>query len=120
MPIAGLVAHIEDLFRAHQVRLAALAAVHQAGGVSGSFKKISATCLSMEIQALVKPKYADDCGAGSDQEDKIARLAASVAALAKQVRPLAPNDAFYEAFTTGSEAAAQEVFLSIFGLSLPS
>jgi hypothetical protein len=46
-------------------------------------------------------------------EDKIARLAASVTGLAKQVRPVAANDALYEAFTTGSEAAAQEVFLSI-------
>jgi hypothetical protein len=34
--------------------------------------------------------------------------------LSKQVRALAPNDAFYSAFTSGSVAAAQDVFLSIF------
>jgi hypothetical protein len=52
-------------------------------------------------------------------EDKISLLAASVLRLAKQMRPLAPNDAFYGAFTTGSAAAAQDVFLSIFEQPMP-
>ena len=43
--------------------------------------------------------------AGTTPEDKISRLASSVSRLAKQVRPLAANDAFYGAFTTGSVAA---------------
>jgi hypothetical protein len=44
-------------------------------------------------------------------------LASSVARLGKQVRPLAPNDAFYGALTTGSVAAAQDVFHLILGLN---
>jgi hypothetical protein len=113
MSTAELILTIEGLFRAHQARLAAVAAAHGAEGLSASLRKISATSLSTQIQAVVKPHYTSDCAAGSNVEDKIARLAASVAGLAKQVRPVAANDALYEAFTTGSEAAAQEVFLSI-------
>ena len=79
-----------------------------------SLTKTSATYLSQQIQAFVKSQYQSDCAAGFTPEDKISRLAASVANLAKAVRPLAPNDAYYEAFTIGSEAAAQEVFLSVF------
>ena len=120
MSTAELILTIEDLFRAHQARLAAVAAAHGAGGLSSSLRNISATCLSTQIQAVVKPHYTSDCAAGSDPEDKIARLAASVAGLAKKISPLAADDGIYEAFTTGSEAAAHEVFLSIFGLNLHS
>jgi len=107
---------IQEFFKAHQARLAAVAAAPGGGGLKASLAAISATGLSKQIQALVKPQYLSDCAAGATPEDKIARLSASVAGLAKQVKPLAPNDAFYEAFTIGSVAAAQEVFLSIFGL----
>jgi len=105
---------IQGLFQAHQVRLKAIAA--SPGGVElhASLTRVSATFLSQQIQAIVKPQYLSDCAAGSTPEDKITRLATSVASLAKLVRPLAPNDAHYEAFTIGSEAAAQEAFLSIF------
>jgi hypothetical protein len=120
MSTSDLVLAIQDLFRAHQVRLLAVAAVHQAGGLSGSLRKISVLCLSTQIQTLVKEKYASDCAAGIDEKDKIERLATSSAALAKEIRSVAPNDAFYEAFITGSEAAAQEVFLAIFDLNLRS
>ena len=105
---------IQGLFQAHQVRLKAIAAAPGGVGLHASLIKVSATHLSQQVQAIVKPQYLSDCAAGSTPEDKIARLAASVASLAKLVRPLAPNDAHYEAFTIGSEAAAQEVFLSIF------
>lgn len=105
---------IKEFFQAHQARLAAIAEVPGVGGLKASLKEISAKCLSNQIQALVKSQYVSDCAAGSTPEDKIARLAASVDHLAKQIKPLAPNDAYYEAFTTGSVAAAQEVFLSIF------
>jgi hypothetical protein len=111
---------IQRLFQAHQARLASIAAASGASPLSGSLRETSATCLSKQIQALVKQQYAADCSAGATPEDKITKLAASLANLAKQIKPLAPNDAFYEAFTSGSLAAAHEVFLSIFGLSLSS
>jgi hypothetical protein len=82
-------------------------------------KAVHQPYLSKEIQILVRPKYSADSDAGTTPEDKISRLASSVSRLAKQVRPLAPNDAFYGAFTIGSVAAAQDVFLSIFGLTMP-
>ena len=110
---------IEGLFQAHQVRLKAIAAAPGGIGLHPSLTKISATYLSQQIQAIVKSHYLSDCGAGATPEDKITRLAASVDSLAKLVRPLAPNDAHYEAFTIGSEAAAQEVFLSIFEPARP-
>ena len=105
---------IQGLFQAHHVRLTAIAAAPGGSGLHASLIKTSATFLSQQIQAIVKSQYQSDCARGSTPEDKISRLATSVAKLAKQVRPLAPNDAYYEAFTIGSEAAAQEVFLSIF------
>ena len=105
---------IQGLFQAHQVRLKAIAAAAGGIGLTASLTKISATHLSQQMQAIVKPQYLSDCATGSTPEDKITRLATSVANLAKLVRPLAPNDAYYEAFTIGSEAAAQEAFLSIF------
>ena len=111
---------IHGLFQAHQARLASLTAASGVSGLRAPLVEISATCLSKQIQALVKPHYASDCAAGATPEDKIAKLATSVSSLAKQVRPLAPNDAYFEAFTIGSVAAAQEVFLSLFELSLPS
>ena len=104
---------IESLFQAHQARLAAVAAAPGARPLSGSLRAISATYLSKQIQDLVKPQYTADCSAGSTLEDKVTKLAASVANFSKQVKPLAPNDGFYDAFTSGSVAAAQEVFLSI-------
>jgi hypothetical protein len=107
---------IQEFFQAHQARLAAVAAAPGVGGLNASLSAISATSLSKQIQALVKPQYVSDCAAGTTAEDKIARLAASVANLARQVKPLAPKEAYYEAFATGSMAAAQEVFLSIFDL----
>jgi hypothetical protein len=111
---------IQKFFQAHQVRLTAIAAAAGGGGLHAPLTQISATFLSKQIQAIVKPQYVSDCAGGSTPEDKIARLAAAVASLAKQVKPLAPNDAYYEAFTTASIAAAQEVFLSIFDANLPS
>lgn len=105
---------VQGLFQAHQKRLAAIAAVPRAGALSESLKEASATSLSNEIQALLKSQYASDCAAGKTAEEKLAILATSVAKLAKQIRPLAPNDAFYQAFTNGSVSAAQEVFVSIF------
>ena len=110
---------IQTLFNDHQARLAAVSAAPGVVGLSLDLDQISATYLSKEIQILVRPKYSADCNAGTTPEDKISRLASSVSRLAKQVRPLAPNDAFYGAFTTGSLAAAQDVFLSIFGLTMP-
>ena len=107
---------IQTFFNDHQVRLAAVSAAPGVVGLSLDLDQISETYLSKEIQILVRPKYLADCNAGTTPEDKISRLASSVSRLAKQVRPLAPNDAFYGAFTTGSVAAAQDVFLSIFGL----
>ena len=111
---------IQELFDAHQARLTVVAAAPRVSGLSPSFREVSATCLSQQIKSLVKPQYESDCGTGTTPEEKIAKLAASVASLTKQVKPLAPSDAFYAAFTTGSLAAAQEVFLSIFSLSLAS
>ena len=105
---------IEECFQAHQARLAAVAAAPGVGGLHPHLSAISAASLAKQIQALVKPQYESACAAGITPEDKISRLAASVAELAKQVKPLAPNDAYYEVFTSGSVAAAQEVFLSIF------
>jgi len=109
---------IQEFFQAHQARLMAIDAAPGVGALKVYLRAISATSLSTQIQSLVKPKYVSDCAAGTNAEDKIARLAASVASIARQVRPLAPNDTYYEAFTTGNVAAAQDVFLSIF--SLPS
>ena len=109
---------IQTLFNEHQTRLAAVAAAPGVVGLSLDLDQISATYLSKAVQGLVSPKYAADSNAGTSPEDKISKLAASVSRLAKQVRPLAPNDAFYSAFTSGSVAAAQDVFLSIFGLTL--
>jgi hypothetical protein len=111
---------IQNFFNDHRARLAAVSAAPGVVGLSLDLDQISATYLSKEIQILVRPKYLTDCNAGTTPEDKISRLASSVSRLAKQVRPLAPNDALYGAFTTGSVAAAQDVFLSIFGLPMPS
>jgi hypothetical protein len=105
---------VQGLFEAHQTRLAAIAAVPGAAALSESLRAASAASLSKEIQALLKSQYTSDCAAGKGAEEKLAILATSVAKLAKQMRPLAPNDAFYQAFTTGSVSAAQEVFVSIF------
>jgi hypothetical protein len=48
---------IRRVFQAHQARLAAVAAAPGAGPVSGSLREISATCLSKQIQDLVKSQY---------------------------------------------------------------
>jgi hypothetical protein len=101
-------------FQAHQIRLAAVAEASGAAKLSSSLREISATYLAKEIQALLKPKYATDCAAGTSPKDKIEILATSVASLAKQVLSLASDGVFYEAFTIGNVAAAQEVFISIF------
>jgi len=105
---------VQGLFQAHQARLAAIAAVPGAVALSESLRAASATSLSNEIQALLKSQYVSDCAAGKTAEEKLAILAASVAKLAKQIRPLAPNEGFYQAFLTGNVAAAQEAFVSIF------
>jgi|GEM_PF-588847 len=108
---------IKNLFEAHHARLAAIAAADEgAAGLRPALDEISATYLSAQIQMLVKPQYAADSRAGAAPEDKVEKLASSLKGLAQEVRPLAPNDAYYDAFTAGSVAAAQEVFLSIFGL----
>jgi hypothetical protein len=112
--MSSLSESVLGLFQAHQTRLAAIAAVPGAAALSETLRTTSATQLSKEIQALLKSQYTNDCAAGTTTEDKLAILAKSVAKLAKQVRPLAPDDAFYQAFTTGSVSAAQEVFVSIF------
>ena len=109
---------IQTLFNDHKARLAAVSAAPGVVGLGLDLDQISATYLSKEIQILVREKYSADCSAGTTPEDKISRLASSVSRLAKQVRPLAPNDAFHGAFATGSVAAAQDVFLSIFGLTM--
>ena len=88
-------------------------------GLGLELDQISATYLSKAVEILVKPKYAADANAGRGPEDKISQLAASVSRLAKQLRPLAPNAACYSAFTSGSVAAAQDVLLSIFELTMP-
>jgi hypothetical protein len=111
---------IQTLFNDHQARLEAVAAAPGVVGLSLDLDQASATYLSKAVQILVKPKYTADANSGTNPEDKISNLASSVSRLAKQVRPLAPNDAFYSAFTAGSVAAAQDVFLSIFGLVMPS
>jgi hypothetical protein len=111
---------IQTLFNDHQARLAAVAAAPGVVGLSLELDQMSATYLSKAVQLLVKPKYLADANAGTSPEDKISNLATSVSRLSKQVRSLAPNDSFYSAFTTGSVAAAQDVFLSIFGLTMPS
>jgi hypothetical protein len=105
---------VQGLFNAHQTRLAAIAAVPGVAALSESLRVASAASLSKEIQALLRSQYTSDCAAGKTAEEKLAILATSVAKLAKQMRPLAPNDSFYQAFTTGSVSAAQEVFVSIF------
>jgi hypothetical protein len=111
---------IQSLFNDHQARLAAVAAASGVVGLTLDLDKISATYLSKAVEQLVKPKYAADSKGGATPEEKISQLAASVSRLAKQVRTLAPNDAFYGAFVTGSVAAAQDVFLSIFELTMPN
>jgi hypothetical protein len=111
---------IQTLFNHHQARLAAVSSAPGVVGLSLDLDQISATYLSKAVQILVRPKYAADSNTGTSPEDKISSLASSVSRLSKQVRPLAPNDAFYSAFTSGSVAAAQDVFLSIFGLTMPS
>jgi hypothetical protein len=105
---------VQGLFKAHQTRLAAISAVLGAAALSEHLRAASVASLAKEIQALLKSEYTSDCAAGKTSEEKLAILATSVAKLAKQIRPLAPNDAFYHAFTTGSVSAAQEVFVSIF------
>jgi hypothetical protein len=105
---------IQRSFQAHQIRLATVAEASGAAKLSSLLKEISATYLAKEIQALLKPKYASDCAAGTSPKDKIEILATSVASLAKQVLSLASDGVFYEAFTIGNVAAAQEVFISIF------
>jgi hypothetical protein len=110
---------IQTLFNDHQTRLAAVSAAPGVVGLSLELDQMSATYLSKAVQILVRPKYAADSNTGTSPEDKISSLASSVSRLSKQVRPLAPNDAFYSAFTSGSVAAAQDVFLSIFGLTMP-
>src|ERR1700730_166627 len=107
---------IQTFFIDHQVRLAAVSAAPGIVGLSLDLDQISETYLSKEIQILVRPKYLADCNAGTTPEDKISRLASSVSRLAKQVRPLAPNDGCYGPFTTGRLPEAQDVFLSICGL----
>jgi hypothetical protein len=111
---------IQALFNDHQARLAAVSGASGVVGLSLDLDQISATYLTKAVEILVKPKYAADCNTGTRPEEKISQLATSVSRLAKQVRPLAPNDAFYSAFTAGSVAAAQDVFLSIFGLTMPN
>jgi hypothetical protein len=96
---------IQTFFNDHQARLAAVSAAPGVVGLSLDLDQISATYLSKEIQILVRPKYCAHCNAGTTPEEKISRLASSVSRLAKQVRPLASNDAFYGEFTTGSVAA---------------
>jgi hypothetical protein len=110
---------IQTLFSDHQARLAAVSAAPGVVGLTLELDQMSATYLSKAVQILVRPKYAADSNTGTSPEDKISNLASSVSRLSKQVRPLAPNDAFYSAFTSGSVAAAQDVFLSIFGLTMP-
>lgn len=110
---------IQALFSDHQTRLTAVSSASGVVGLSLLLDQSSATYLSKTIQALVRPKYTADANAGKTPEEKISKLAGSVARLAKQVQPLAPNDAFYSAFIDGSVAAAQDVFLSIFGLTMP-
>jgi hypothetical protein len=109
---------IRTLFNDYQARLAAVTAAADVVGLSLQLDQISAIYLSKAVQALVKPKYLADANAGTSPEDKISKLAASVSRLSKQVRPLAPNDGFCGAFTDGSVAAAQDVFISIFGLTM--
>ncbi len=111
---------IKTLFNDHQSRLAAVNAASGVVGLSLDLDQMSATYLSKQIELLVRSKYSTDTSVGATAEEKISKLAASVAFLAKQVRALAPSDAYYVAFTTGSIAAAQNVFLSIFGLTMPS
>lgn len=111
---------IQALFNDHQARLAAVSGASGVVGLSLDLDQISATYLSRAVEILVKPKYAADCNTGTSPQDRISQLAASVSGLAKQVRPLAPSDAVYSAFTAGSVAAAQDVFLSIFGLTMPN
>jgi hypothetical protein len=101
---------IQALFNDHQTRVTAVSSASGVVGLSLQLDQTSATYLS----------YTAEANAGKTPEEKISKLAGSVARLAKQVRPLAPNDAFYGAFIAGSVAAAQEVFLSIFGLTMPS
>src|SRR6266481_517473 len=103
---------IQTLFNDHQARLAAVSGAPGVVGLSLDLDQISATYLSKGVQILVRPKYAADSNAGTSPEDKISSLASSVSRLSKQVRPLAPNDAFYSACMSGSVAAAQDVFLS--------
>jgi acyl-coenzyme A synthetase/AMP-(fatty) acid ligase len=110
---------IQSLFNDHQARLAAVSAASGVVGLSLDLDQISATYLSKAVETLLKPNYASNINTGATPEDKISLLAASVSKLAKQVRPLAPNDALYTAFTSGSIAAAQDVFLSIFGSTIP-
>jgi hypothetical protein len=105
---------VQGFFQAHQTRLAAIAAVPGAAALSDSLRATSATYLSQEIQAFLKTQYTSDCAAATTAEEKLAILATSVAKLAKEIKPLAPNDAFYQAFTTASVSAAQDVFMSIF------
>jgi hypothetical protein len=111
---------IQTLFNDHQTRLTAVSSASGVVELSLELDQISATYLSKAIRTLIRPKYMADANAGSTTEEKIAKLADSVARLVRQVRLLAPNDAFYGAFTIGSVAAAQDVFLSIFGLTMPS
>jgi hypothetical protein len=106
---------IQSLFNDHQSRLAAVSAASGVVGLTLDLDQISAAYLAKAVETLVKPKYGADANTGATPEDKISLLAGSVSRLAKQVRPMAPNDAFYSAFTSGSVAAAQDVFLSIFG-----
>lgn len=106
---------IQTLFNDHQARLAAVSAASGVVGLSLDLDQISAIYLSKAVQILVRPKYAADANTGASPEDKISNLASSVSRLAKQVRPLAPNDAFYSAFTTGSVAAAQDVSFRLSG-----
>src|SRR6202047_5691924 len=99
---------IQTFFNDHQLRLAAVSAAPGVVGLSLDLDQISETYLSKEIQILVRPKYLADCNAGTTPEDKISRLASSAFRLAEQVRTLAPNDAFYGAFTAGSVATVQD------------
>jgi hypothetical protein len=110
---------IQSLFNDHQSRLAAVSAASGVVGLSLDLDQISATYLSKAVETLLKPNYAANIKAGATPEDKISLLAASVSKIGQTSETAGFKRCPYTAFTSGSIAAAQDVFLSIFGSTIP-
>jgi hypothetical protein len=110
----GIADSIQQLFTDHQTRLDTATAASGTVGLALLLDQASAEFLKRKVEVLVRDKLAADAAKGSSPTERTTNLATSYSRLASQVRKIAPNDAFYSAFTAGAIAAAQDVFLAFF------